>query len=187
MKKKLNILFGLIISFLMIIIPTTVLSYEEDPTITVEASQSNGTVNIHGETFDDVEVPTFAVAVAVYKENELIAMQTVSTKKLSYIGDMDRRKREYSTSINLPEGTYLIKAACYEGGPFAETTIAVSKSNEEETSEEIEEQQGETTTSENPITSDNIMKVAAIFAISVLGILVVIMINKKIRNEKTVK
>lgn len=201
MKKKLNILFGLIISFLMIIIPISVSAYDGNPSITVEASQSDGKVQIHGRVTDGVEVPTVAVAIAVYKENgtDLVTMETVQTKVIGevpapsdYGDDLMLKVREYSVSMNLPEETYLIRVADYNGGPFVETKLTVAKEDEvipedEVTPEKVEEQQGETSTSENPITSDNIMKALAIFVISALGIFIVIMINKKIKKQKAIK
>ncbi|MBQ2671409.1 MAG: hypothetical protein IJG00_01165 [Clostridia bacterium] len=198
MKKKLNVLFGLIISFLMIIIPISVSAYDGNSYITVEASQSDGKVQVHGRVTDGMEVPTLAIVVAVYKENgtDLVTMETTQTKIIGevpttgdYSDDFMLKVREYSASMNLPEGTYLIRVADYNGGPFVETKVTVSKENEETPEKEItpEEQQGETSTSENPITSDNIMKAVAIFAISLLGILVVIMINKKFKKQKAVK
>lgn len=198
MKKKLNVLFGLIISFLMIIIPISVSAYDGNSYITVEASQSDGKVQVHGRVTDGMEVPTLAIVVAVYKENgtDLVTMETTQTKIIGevpttgdYSDDFMLKVREYSASMNLPEGTYLIRVADYNGGPFVETKVTVAKEDEETPEKEItpEEQQGETSTSENPITSDNIMKAVAIFAISLLGILVVIMINKKFKKQKAVK
>ena len=198
MKKKLSILFGLIISFLMIIIPTSVSAYEGNSSITVEASQSDGKVKIHGRATDSIEIPTLAVIVAVYKENgsDLVTMETVQTKIVGevpapsdYGDDLMLKVREYSVSMNLPEETYLIRVADYSGGPFVETKINISKENEGTPDEEVtpEKTGGETATSENPITSDNIMKAFAIFAISALGIFIVIMINRKIKKQKAVK
>lgn len=201
MKKKLNILFGLIISFLMIIIPIAVSAYDGSSSITVEASQSDGKVQIHGRATDSIEVPTLAVVVAVYKENgtDLVTMETVQTKVIGevpapsdYGDDLMLKVREYSVSMNLPEETYLIRVADYNGGPFVETKLTVAKEDEvipedEVAPEEVEEKQGETSTSENPITSDNIMKALAIFVISALGIFIVIMINKKIKKQKAIK
>ena len=82
MKKKLNVLFGLIISFLMIIIPISVSAYDGNSYITVEASQSDGKVQVHGRVTDGMEVPTLAIVVAVYKENgtDLVTMETTQTK-----------------------------------------------------------------------------------------------------------
>lgn len=201
MKKKLNILFGLIISFLMIIIPIAVSAYDGSSSITVEASQSDGKVQIHGRVTDSIEIPTLAVVVAVYKENgsDLVTMETVQTKVIGevpapsdYGDDLMLKVKEYSVSMNLPEETYLIRVADYNGGPFVETKLTVAKEDEvipedEVTPEKVEEQQGETSTSENPITSDNIMKALAIFVISALGIFIVIMINKKIKKQKAIK
>ena len=182
----------------MIIIPISVSAYDGNSYITVEASQSDGKVQVHGRVTDGMEVPTLAIVVAVYKENgtDLVTMETTQTKIIGevpttgdYSDDFMLKVREYSASMNLPEGTYLIRVADYNGGPFVETKVTVSKENEETPEKEItpEEQQGETSTSENPITSDNIMKAVAIFAISLLGILVVIMINKKFKKQKAVK
>ena len=203
MKKKLSVLFELIILFFMIV-PITVSAYEGEPIITVEASQSNGEVYIHGTVTDGVEVPAFAVTVAVYKENktDLVEMKTVQTKSVGELSvsndsDVSVKIREYTTSLNLPEGNYLIKVANYDGGYFAETMVTESKKSEEglnskeETahSEKVtpEKTQKEITSTNNPITTDNIIKIVAIFLIAVFGLVALIIINKKIQKNKTIK
>ena len=200
MKKKLSVLFELIILFFMIV-PITVSAYEGESIITVEAAQSNGEVYIHGTATDGVEIPVLAVTVAVYKENktDLVAMKTVQTNsvgELSVPNDsgVSIKIREYATSLKLPEGNYLIKVANYDGGHFAETMVTKSKKSEEgltsneETaySEEVapEKTQKEITSLENPITTDNIIKIVAIFLIAVFVLVALIIINKRFKKIK---
>lgn len=200
MKKKLSVLFELIILFFMIV-PITVSAYEGESIITVEAVQSNGEVYIHGTATDGVEVPALAVTVAVYKESktDLVAMKTVQTNsvgELSVPNDsgVSIKIREYATSLKLPEGNYLIKVANYDGGHFAETMVTESKKSEEgltsneETaySEEVapEKTQKEITSLENPITTDNIIKIVAIFLIAVFVLVALIIINKRFKKIK---
>lgn len=228
MRKKLNILFGLVISFLMMIIPVTVLADgetmpEDHPVVTaVNAVQNSdtGAVDISGTAVDgwnDGEIPALAVTLLVYKEdNTLAAVKHVETTVIDEQQMSDDggdgpviKTRGYSTSINLPDGTYLIKAAIYEGGPFKETTITVVTETEEEdpteedpakedepTKEEKtpeapakpeKEQEEKAATSENPETADNIMKIAIIFAIASLGAFTVITVNKKSQKKKAIK
>lgn len=222
MRKKLNILFGLVISFLMMIIPVTVLADGETipeghPVVTaVNAVQNSdtGAVDISGTAVDgwnDGKIPALAVTLLVYKEdNTLAAVKHVGTVvRGGQQADELGKTRDYSTSINLPDGTYLIKAAIYEGGPFKETTITVVTETEEEdpteedpakedeptkeekTPEALAEpeskQEEKAATSENPETADNIMKIAIIFAIASLGAFTVITVNKKSQKKKAIK
>ena len=85
---------------------------------TINASEANGKISVSGTA----EAGTLAVAVMVYDENgsELLAMETASVSDESL----------YYAEVELPEGTYQVKVADYDGGDYKTATVSPTKKSE---------------------------------------------------------
>lgn len=85
---------------------------------TINASEANGKISVSGTA----EAGTLAVAVMVYDENgsELLAMETASVSDESL----------YYAEVELPEGTYQVKVADYDGGDYKTATVSPVKKSE---------------------------------------------------------
>ena len=114
MKKvvynKLIFTLTLLLAFILIPKQTTWAAAGTDVE-TVFASGTNGSMTVSGSSQDSV----YAVAILVYDSTDtLVAMTTCAASN-----------NGYSTTIAVPNGTYTVKAANYDGGTFAETTANV--------------------------------------------------------------
>lgn len=82
---------------------------------TVSTTVSGTTVTVSGTV--NASPVVYAVAIAVYDSNgNLNTMFTTNVDAAN----------TYQATFTLPEGTYLIKVADYEGGTFVESTVSVS-------------------------------------------------------------
>lgn len=86
----------------------------------IEASVKDGTVTVSGAADSGV----LSVAIFVYDEagENMLQMKSVAVES----------DRKYSEDFKLSDGKYLVKAADYEGGKFAETTVTVGESKSDD-------------------------------------------------------
>lgn len=86
----------------------------------IDASVKNGTVTVSGTADSGV----LSVAIFVYDEagENMLQMKSVAVAS----------DQKYSEDFKLSDGKYLVKAADYEGGKFAETTVTVGESKEDD-------------------------------------------------------
>lgn len=86
----------------------------------IDVSVKDGTVTVSGTADSGV----LSVAIFVYDEagENMLQMKSVAV-------DSDQK---YSEGFKLSDGKYLVKAADYEGGKFAETTVTVGESKEDD-------------------------------------------------------
>lgn len=82
----------------------------------IDASVKDGTVTVSGTADSGV----LSVAIFVYDEagENMLQMKSVAVAS----------DQKYSEDFKLSDGKYLVKAADYEGGKFAETTVTVGES-----------------------------------------------------------
>lgn len=86
----------------------------------IDAGVKDGTVTVSGTADSGV----LSVAIFVYDEagENMLQMKSVAVAS----------DQKYSEDFKLSDGKYLVKAADYEGGKFAETTVTVGKSKEDD-------------------------------------------------------
>ncbi len=86
----------------------------------IDTSVKDGTVTVSGTADSGV----LSVAIFVYDEagENMIQMKSVAV-------DSDQK---YSEDFKLSDGKYLVKAADYEGGKFAETAVTVGESKSDD-------------------------------------------------------
>lgn len=86
----------------------------------IDASVKDGTVTVSGT----VDSSVLSVAIFVYDEagENMLQMKSVAVAS----------DHKYSEDFKLSDGKYLVKAADYEGGKFAETTVTVGESKEDD-------------------------------------------------------
>ena len=86
----------------------------------IDASVKDGTVTVSGTADSGV----LSVAIFVYDEagENMLQMKSVAVAS----------DQKYSEDFKLSDGKYLVKAADYEGGKFAETTVTVGERKEED-------------------------------------------------------
>ena len=86
----------------------------------IDASVKDGTVTVSGTADSGV----LSVAIFVYDEagENMLQMKSVAVAS----------DQKYSEDFKLSDGKYLVKAADYEGGKFAETTVTVGESKEDD-------------------------------------------------------
>ena len=86
----------------------------------IDASVKDGTVTVSGTADSGV----LSVAIFVYDEagENMLQMKSVAVAS----------DQNYSENFKLSDGKYLVKAADYEGGKFAETTVTVGESKEDD-------------------------------------------------------
>ena len=86
----------------------------------IDASVKDGTVTVSGTADSGV----LSVAIFVYDE---AGENMLQMKSVAVVSD-----QKYSEDFKLSDGKYLVKAADYEGGKFAETTVTVGESKEDD-------------------------------------------------------
>ncbi len=86
----------------------------------IDASVKDGTVTVSGTADSGV----LSVAIFVYDE---AGENMLQMKSIAVASD-----QKYSEDFKLSDGKYLVKAADYEGGKFAETTVTVGESKEDD-------------------------------------------------------
>lgn len=183
MKKKLSLIYLLVIIVAMAIIPVSGVYAKKIETM--EANAGDGKITVSGTA----EKGMLAVAISVYDEEEKKLIKTETTSV-----DNDSK---YSYSIEVAKGTYVIKVADYDGGTYESKKVTVTKSdvktedaiqnedaNKEENKATTEDTSKAKDNATNPITGDNIMKLVAIFAISTIGVILVRKKNKKATISK---
>lgn len=86
----------------------------------IDVSVKDGTVTVSGTADSGV----LSVAIFVYDEagENMLQMKSVAVAS----------DQKYSEDFKLSDGKYLVKAADYEGGKFAETTVTVGESKEDD-------------------------------------------------------
>lgn len=86
----------------------------------IDASVKDGTVTVSGTADSGV----LSVAIFVYDEagENMLQMKSVAVAS----------DQKYSEDFKLSDGKYLVKAADYEGGKFAETTVTVGEGKEDD-------------------------------------------------------
>lgn len=86
----------------------------------IDAGVKDGTVTVSGTADSGV----LSVAIFVYDEagENMLQMKSVAVAS----------DQKYSEDFKLSDGKYLVKAADYEGGKFAETTVTVGENKEDD-------------------------------------------------------
>ena len=86
----------------------------------IDASVKDGTVTVSGTADSGV----LSVVIFVYDEagENMLQMKSVAVAS----------DQKYSEDFKLSDGKYLVKAADYDGGKFAETTVTVGESKEDD-------------------------------------------------------
>lgn len=86
----------------------------------IDVSVKDGTVTVSGTADSGV----LSVVIFVYDEagENMLQMKSVAVAS----------DQKYSEGFKLSDGKYLVKAADYEGGKFAETTVTVGESKEDD-------------------------------------------------------
>lgn len=86
----------------------------------IDTSVKDGTVTVSGTADSGV----LSVAIFVYDEagENMLQMKSVAVAS----------DQKYSEDFKLSDGKYLVKAADYEGGKFAETTVTVGESKDDD-------------------------------------------------------
>ena len=161
MRKFIKTISPVFAFALLILIP---LSNAQAKTITsMTVIESNGTIAIKGTAEDEV----LAVAIMVYDETEtnLITIETASV-------DEDNN---FDYSIEVEKGTYVVKAADYDGGEYVTKKVSVGTTNEN----------ASTTSSDSkiPNTGDTIIIFVVLLVISVLGLGIAVLLKKRKINN----
>ena len=107
----------------------------------IDASVKDGTVTVSGTADSGV----LSVAIFVYDEagENMLQMKSVAVAS----------DQKYSEDFKLSDGKYLVKAADYEGGKFAETTVTVGESKEDDKNKDNQNPGSQNPDNKNP---DNI-------------------------------
>lgn len=188
MSKKISLIILALTLVLVMVIPSNGVFAANKKVKTVSAVQENGKITVSGE----VESGMLAVAIQVLdEEGKLVTLNTGAV-------DSDNK---YKVEINAVEGKYTIKVADYDGGETVTKTIPEEKDennttdNEETentTTEETTENNTEVTKTEEktesntPKTGDNIVIFVSLFAIALVGLTYIKLMNRKKckRNRK---
>lgn len=83
----------------------------------VKATPGTNQITVSGIAEDDV----LSVAIFIYDSTETTLLQMESVAVDS--------NHAYRDTISVPDGTYVVKVADYEGGAFAETNVTVSSAS----------------------------------------------------------
>ena len=104
----------------------------------IDASVKNGTVTVSGTADSGV----LSVAIFVYDEagENMLQMKSVAVAS----------DQKYSEDFKLSDGKYLVKAADYEGGKFAETTVTVGESKEDDKNKDNQNPGSQNPDNKNP-------------------------------------
>lgn len=178
MIKKINVIIAIVAMVLIMLVPARYSFAADEEILTMEATQSGGKISVSGKTIDGI----LAVAINIYSEDG----STFIKMKTSSVND----NNEYSDSIEVPEGNYLVRVADYDGGDYKEQVVKVdSNEEEEEKAEETtdESKEGKSVTN-SPKTGDIIAMYLGIIAIS--GAILFIAVrkrNKSIRGKRSNK
>lgn len=91
----------------------------------IDAGVKDGTVTVSGTADSGV----LSVAIFVYDEagENMLQMKSVAVAS----------DQKYSEDFKLSDGKYLVKAADYDGGKFAETTVTVGESKEDDKNKDV--------------------------------------------------
>ncbi|MCR5146635.1 MAG: LPXTG cell wall anchor domain-containing protein [Clostridia bacterium] len=134
MSKKVSFIIIAVILVLALVIPSNKVFAANKKVNEVNAVQNAGKITVSGT----VENGMLAVAIQVVDSNgKLVTLET---------GDVDVNNK-FNLVIEVPEGTYIVKVADYEGGEVVEKTVPKT---EEKTTEETKADDKTTdTTKEN--------------------------------------
>ena len=104
----------------------------------IDASVKDGTVTVSGTADSGV----LSVAIFVYDEagENMLQMKSVAVTS----------DQKYSEDFKLSDGKYLVKAADYEGGKFAETTVTVGESKEDDKNKDNQNPGSQNPDNKNP-------------------------------------
>ncbi len=113
MKKRIGKALSLMLALVMLTGLLCIPASASEPGVTsVEASYVYGSVSVNGTVHSGV----LAVAVMILKDNMLIRLETTGIENNAFDTTID---------IILPPGTYTVRAADYEGGPYLDTEFTV--------------------------------------------------------------
>ena len=153
---------------------------------TINASITDNKISVDGTVDNGV----LAVAIMVYEEDgtTLVAMKTTAVDS----------NDKYSDTIAVTAGKkYIVKAANYDGGTYvtAEVDGTVNNSNNNTNNENSNNSNNNTTNTDtsnkvdnttNPKTGDNIILYGTMFTVTLLGIIIMPIVNKR-KNKKVRK
>ena len=185
MSKKVSLIVISVILMLALVIPSSKVYAANKKVNEVNASQANGKITVSGTVEDGM----LAVAVQIVDSNgKLVTLET---------GEVDKDNK-YNLVIEVPEGTYTVKVADYEGGAVVEKEVTTEKKTEEttkedeKTSEEKTEEKTEDTSTEakteeskatgakdeTPQTGDTIRNTFIALAVAILALTVTFKFKK---------
>lgn len=189
MSKKVSLIIIAVILMLALVIPSSKVYAANKKVNEVNASQKNGKITVSGSVEDGM----LAVAVQVLDSNgKLVKLETGAVNA----------SNKYSLEIEVPEGTYTVKVADYEGGAFAEKTVTKatdSTEKEEDTTtkdddNKTEDSAKETKTeneenkkgdnSNNPQTGDTIKNTFVVLGAAIVVLALTFKYGKKKRVRK---
>lgn len=104
----------------------------------IDAGVKDGTVTVSGTADSGV----LSVVIFVYDEagENMLQMKSVAVAS----------DQKYSEDFKLSDGKYLVKAADYDGGKFAETTVTVGESKEDDKNKDNQNPDSQNPDNKNP-------------------------------------
>lgn len=113
MKTRMKRVLGMFVVLVLVsgLFSITFAGASDKAILTVQASYSSGVVTVNGTTSPG----TLAVALGIYDDATLLRLETTGVSEGTFTANI---------TISLSDGTYTLRAADYEGGPFLTTTFA---------------------------------------------------------------
>lgn len=138
----------------------------------IDAGVKDGTVTVSGTADSGV----LSVVIFVYDEagENMLQMKSVAVAS----------DQKYSEDFKLSDGKYLVKAADYDGGKFAETTVTVGESKEDDKNNvEQTAQTADSVSAAKTGDTTNIMMPVLVLLIGIGGVCVVTG-RRAVKNSK---
>lgn len=170
MSKKVSFIIIAVILVLALVIPSNKVFAANKKVNEVNATQANGIITVSGT----VEEGMLAVAVQVVDSSDkLVKLET---------GAVDSSNK-YNLTIEVPEGTYKVKVADYEGGDVVEKIVTAEDPENNELSENKTPEIQKENESNNPQTGDMIRNTVITLFIAII----VLAVTFKFRKIKSVR
>ena len=181
MSKKVSLIVIAVILMLALVIPSSKVYAANKKVNEINAVQANGKITVSGTVEDGM----LAVAVQIVdSDDKLVTLET---------GDVDASNK-YKLVIEVPEGTYTVKVADYEGGAIVEKEVTSEEEKEDSTKDDEKNEEEDTSKTEDsdkkvnnesssPQTGDTIYVICGVLALAILGIGVTVFISKKNKNK----
>lgn len=174
MSKKISVVLIIIALVSLLVFPVNKVFAANKEVLTMDASESGGKISVSGTVEDGM----LAVAISVYDETgaNLLKVETTNVES----------GNTFSYDITIPNGTYVVKAADYDEGPFLSKTVTVTNSTSDDTTsaDSSSSEDAEKRNSSNINTGDNIMIFAAVFAMAIIALGITFVLKKKNKINK---